>query len=449
VLDQLRSGVPGDRFRKLRRRTAHRKDRRIQGSSSNYDFNMSLRCRSCQSTELEIVVDLGTAPPSNAYLRESELQEPELYYPLVVRVCKECWLVQADSFHKSDQIFDENYAYFSSFSDTWIEHSRVFANRMKDELKLTKDSKVVEVASNDGYLLQFFHQQGIPSMGIEPTLSTAAVARSKGLEVVTEFFGVDLARKMSKQGISADLMISNNVLGHVPDINDFVGGYSILLTDNGLAAFEFPHVVNLVDQNQFDTIYHEHFSYLSLTVVTDIFKRNGLDVVDVEEISTHGGSLRVFASPTGRHGRTISSRVTNLLETEASRGIRSVGYYQHFGGRVLKAKNDFLEFLLDAKSDQKKVMAYGAAAKGNTFLNFAGVRSDLIACVADRNPAKVGKFLPGSRIPIVSFSNLMSERPDYVVILPWNIRSEVASQLEQIRSWGGKFVVAIPSLEVF
>lgn len=410
---------------------------------------MNQWCRSCQSTELEIVVDLGTAPPSNAYLRESELEKPELYYPLVVRVCTKCWLVQADTFHKSDQIFDENYAYFSSFSDTWIEHSRTFAHRMTDELNLTKDSMVVEVASNDGYLLQFFQQQGVPCIGIEPTLSTAAVARSKGLEVVTEFFGVELARKMSKQGIAANLMVSNNVLGHVPDINDFVGGYSVLLADDGVATFEFPHVMNLIDLNQFDTIYHEHFSYLSLTVVHDIFKRNGLDVVDVEEISTHGGSLRVFASPSGRHGRAISSRVADLLEVEADRGIRSVDYYQHFGGRVLKAKNAFLEFLLAAKSDQKTVMAYGAAAKGNTFLNFSGVRSDLLACVADKNPAKVGKFLPGSRIPIVSSSNLMKQRPDYVVILPWNIRAEVATQLEQIRSWGGKFVVAIPSLEVF
>jgi SAM-dependent methyltransferase len=395
------------------------------------------------------VADLGTAPPSNAYLRESELEKPELFCPLVVRVCKECWLVQADSFHKSDQIFDENYAYFSSFSDTWIEHSRVFTDRMKDELSLTKDSLVIEVASNDGYLLQFFAQQGIPCIGVEPTLSTAAVARSKGLDVITEFFGVDLAKKMSKRGIAANLMISNNVLGHVPDINDFVGGYSILLAEDGVATFEFPHVVNLVDLNQFDTIYHEHFSYLSLTVVADIFGRNGLDVFDVEELSTHGGSLRVFATPTGRSNRAVTSRVTALLELEANRGIRSVDYYQNFGGRVLETKDEFLTFLLNARSRYKKVMAYGAAAKGNTFLNFAGIRSDLLACVADKNPAKVGKFLPGSRIPIVSVSQLMSQRPDYVVILPWNIRIEVAAQLEQIRAWGGKFVVAIPSLEVF
>jgi 2-polyprenyl-3-methyl-5-hydroxy-6-metoxy-1,4-benzoquinol methylase len=358
-------------------------------------------------------------------------------------------LVQADTFHESDQIFDENYAYFSSFSETWIEHAQVFAERMRIELNLTHESTVVEIASNDGYLLQFFAESGIPCLGIEPTLSTAAVARSKGLEVITEFFGKDLAGKMLKQGITADLVVSNNVLGHVPEIRDFVAGYELILKDNGVATFEFPHVVNLVEQNQFDTIYHEHFSYLSLTVVNEIFSDNGLDVFDVEEIATHGGSLRVFATPSGRNSRTRSEQVVKLLESESSQGIRSVDYYQSFGERALAAKNAFLSFLLEAKRDDKKVWAYGAAAKGNTFLNFAGIRSDLIEGVADKNPAKVGKFLPGSRIPVVSLSKLKSQKPDYVVILPWNIRDEVSNQLSEIRGWGGAFVVAIPVLEVF
>jgi len=396
-----------------------------------------------------MLIDLGTAPPSNAYIKDSQLEQPELFYPLIVRVCKLCWLVQADTFHKSDQIFDENYAYFSSFSETWIEHSRVFAERMRIELNLTHKSMVVEIASNDGYLLQFFAESGIPCLGIEPTLSTAAVARSKGLEVMTEFFGKDLAGKMLKQGITADLIISNNVLGHVPEIRDFVAGYDLILKDNGVATFEFPHVVNLVEQNQFDTIYHEHFSYLSLTVVNEIFSDNGLDVFDVEEIATHGGSLRVFATPSGRNSRTRSDRVVKMLESESSRGIRSVDYYQSFGERALAAKNAFLSFLLEARRDSKRVWAYGAAAKGNTFLNFAGIRSDLIEGVADKNPAKVGKFLPGSRIPVVSLSTLRSQKPDYVVILPWNIRDEVTNQLSEIRGWGGAFVVAIPALEVF
>jgi SAM-dependent methyltransferase len=406
------------------------------------------KCRACSSSDLHVVVDLGTAPPSNAYLRKAELASPELVYPLVMRVCGDCWLVQADAFHQSNQIFDANYAYFSSFSSTWMDHSRRFAEDMRKFLDLESTSLVLEVACNDGYLLQYFAEFGVPTLGIEPTLSTASVARSKGVEVVTEFFGLELARELHDRGVKADLIVSNNVLGHVPDVNDFLSGYSMLLKDEGLAVFEFPHLVNLIEQCQFDTIYHEHFSYLSLSVVRDLFSRHGLEIVDVERLKTHGGSLRVFAAPSGRHKRNPEPRVGEVLAQEIALGTKTLRYYTGFGEAVARVKNQFLRFLLGANADGRVVTAYGAAAKGNTFLNYAGVRSDLIRCVADRNPAKVGKFLPGSRIPVVSLEAMMAERPDFVVVLPWNLRDELVAELESIRSWGGQLVFAIPTLDI-
>lgn len=405
-------------------------------------------CRACRSSKLRVVVDLGTAPPSNAYLRKAELAGPESFFPLVMRVCTNCWLVQADAFHHSSEIFDANYAYFSSFSSTWMDHSRRFAEEMRSSLDLDSASLVLEVACNDGYLLQYFASFGVPTLGIEPTLSTASVARSKGIEVITEFFGLELASELLERAVKADLIVSNNVLGHVPDLNDFLAGYSMLLKDDGLAVFEFPHLVNLIEQCQFDTIYHEHFSYLSLSVVQNLFSQHGLDIVDVQRLHTHGGSLRVFAAPAGRHKRNPKPTVDEILEQELKLGVTGVEYYEGFGHAVTRVKNDFLRFLIEANADGRVVAAYGAAAKGNTFLNYAGVRADLIRCVADKNPAKVGKFLPGSRIPVVSLDELLADRPDFIVVLPWNLRDELVTELAEIRTWGGNLVFAIPTLEV-
>lgn len=407
-----------------------------------------MKCRHCH-TELTLpLVDLGSAPPSNAYLTQATLHAPEKYYPLRVLVCTGCWLVQTEDYAGADELFCADYAYFSSFSTTWLKHAEKYVEDMAQRFALNANSHVVEVAANDGYLLQFAKARGIPCLGIEPTTSTAEVARAKGLEIVEEFFGVALAEKLVAQGRQADLTAANNVLAHVPDINDFVSGFATLLKPAGVATFEFPHLLNLIEHNQFDTIYHEHYSYLSLIAVKRIFEHNGLSVFDVEELPTHGGSLRVYAQRKDTGERQQSQAVANLLERESAAGMSSEAFYAGFQAKANKVKNDLLVFLIDAQRSGKLVVGYGAAAKGNTLLNYAGVRPDLLSLVVDRNPAKQDKFLPGCRIPIVAEERLKETRPDYVVILPWNLRAEVMEQLAYIREWGGQFVTAVPYLVV-
>ena len=405
-----------------------------------------MKCRHCAAELSFQLIDLGSAPPSNAYLTAISLRRPEKWFPLKVLVCQECWLVQAESYSRASELFNDEYAYFSSFSDAWLAHSRDYVESTIQRFGLGTSSYVIEVASNDGYLLQFVKERGIPCLGIEPTASTANAARQKGIETVERFFGVELASELVAQGRSADLTAANNVLAHVPDINDFVRGFSILLKPHGVATFEFPHLYQLVTDRQFDTIYHEHFSYLSFTTVSEIFASQGLSVFDVEEIGTHGGSLRVFAQRSDTGDRQRTSNVGRLLSLESDAGMRQLNFYEGFERDAEKAKARFLEVLVTAKLDGKKVAAYGAAAKGNTFLNYAGVKSDLLSFVVDRNPAKQGKWMPGSRIPIVDESKLRSEKPDIIVILPWNIKNEVRAQLNYVREWGGRFLVVQPQV---
>ncbi len=407
-----------------------------------------MRCRHC-NTELTLpLIDLGAAPPSNAYLTEQTLHAPEKHFPLRVLVCTECWLAQTEDYAGADELFSADYAYFSSFSTTWLKHAEQYVADMVQRFSLNANSHIVEVAANDGYLLQHAKAQGIPCLGIEPTNSTAEAARAKGIEIVEAFFGVQLAERLVALGKQADLTTANNVLAHVPDINDFVRGFALLLKPAGVATFEFPHLLRLVTENQFDTIYHEHYSYLSLTVVKRIFERNGLNVFDAEELYTHGGSLRVYAQRSDSGKCEQSPNVAALLAREAAAGMNDEAFYAGFQAKADQVKNDFLAFLIGAKCAGKIVAGYGAAAKGNTLLNYAGARPDLLAYVVDRNPAKQDKFLPGCRIPIVAEAHLTQTQPDYVVILPWNLREEVMAQLAYIREWGGQFVVAVPSLKV-
>ncbi len=394
------------------------------------------------------MIDLGVAPPSNAYLSTQQLQQPEKKYPLRVLVCQTCWLAQTEDFAQANELFDADYAYFSSFSSTWLEHAKRYANEMLARFHLSASSHVVEIAANDGYLLQYFKAANIPCTGVEPTASTAAAARAKGIDIVQEFFGVALANTLVAQGKQADLTTANNVLAHVPDINDFVAGFTALLKPTGVATFEFPHLMRLMAENQFDTIYHEHFSYLSLTAVQRIFAANGLTVFDVEEHPTHGGSLRVFAQRTDTGNQPITDRVTQLLRQEDSVGARTEKYYSAFQLRAEKVKNDFVAFLIDAKRHGKSVAAYGAAAKGNTLMNFAAIGSDLIQYVVDKNPAKQGRYMPGSQIPIVEPITLQEHRPDYLIILPWNIANEVKEQNAPLAKLGTRFVTAVPKLEI-
>ena len=407
-----------------------------------------MKCRHCESELTLPLVDLGSAPPSNAYLTRHSLRMPEKWFPLRVLVCDNCWLVQTEDFAQADELFDDDYAYFSSFSDGWLAHAERYVSDMVARFGLTGDSHVIEVAATDGYLLQYVQQTGIPCTGIEPTASTAAAARDKGIAVIERFFGVALADELVAAGQQADLMVANNVLAHVPDINDFTAGFSALLKPNGVATFEFPHLMRLIEGTQFDTIYHEHFSYLSLSAVDRIFKANGLVVFDVQELPTHGGSLRVFAQRADAGEWPHTEAVGEMLRREAERGLTSANGYADFQTRSDAVKDGFLRFLLEARLQGKKVAAYGAAAKGNTLLNYAGVRPDLLPYVVDRNPAKQGKYLPGSRIPIVDEQYLREMRPDHILILPWNLKQEVMQQLDYVRDWDAQFVTAVPELDI-
>ncbi len=407
-----------------------------------------MKCRHC-GHELDVpFIDLGSAPPSNAYLTAAHLRAPEKYYPLRVLVCLNCWLVQTEDYVGAEELFSSDYAYFSSYTNSWLLHAQDYVAKMIERFGLGPQSLVAEIAANDGYLLQYVRARGISCYGVEPAFGVAAAARARGIDIVQDFFGYALASRLAGEGRRADLVVANNVLAHVPDINDFVAGFATLLKPKGVASFEFPHLLNLVEQNQFDTIYHEHYSYLSLTAVNRIFRSNGLAVFDVEEVATHGGSLRVFARHAGSNQPPRSVAVATLLEGEAIGGVTTAEYYAGFQAKADRVKNDFLAFLLDARRADKRVAAYGAAAKGNTLLNYAGVRPDLLSYVADLNPAKQGKFLPGSRIPIVGEDRIRSDRPDWVVILPWNLNQELVQQLAYIRDWGGRFVTAVPKLTV-
>lgn len=408
-----------------------------------------MKCRHCQSPLSLPLIDLGSSPPSNAYLAAAKLHAPEIWYPLRVLVCERCWLPQTEDHAGREQLFDEDYAYFSSFSSSWLAHAERYVASMVERFGLGKANTVVEVAANDGYLLQYVQSRGISCYGIEPTASTAAAARDKGIEILQEFFGVALAARLVSQGRQADLMVANNVLAHVPDINDFVGGFARLLKADGVATFEFPHLLRLIAENQFDTIYHEHYSYLSLTAVNHVFAANGLTVFDVEPLPTHGGSLRVFAARTDGTPRPATANLHALLAIEKAAGVAEAGFYAGFQARADRVKNDLLAFLIEAKRQGRRVGAYGAAAKGNTLLNYAGVRPDLLPWVVDRNPAKQGKFLPGSRIPIVDEAMLREQKPDVLLLLPWNLRDELQTQLGYIREWGGTFLVAVPELREF
>jgi len=408
-----------------------------------------MKCRSCGAVVTENFVDLHNAPPSNSYLTKSQRNEPETYYPLSVFVCTQCWLVQIDEYKKSDEIFSSDYAYFSSFSSSWLAHAKRYSDLITDKLNLNTNSLVVEIASNDGYLLKNFVEKRIPCYGIEPTSGTAAAARKIGVETEELFFSRETADKLLQRSGKADLIIGNNVLAHVPDINSFVAGLRVLLKDDGTVTMEFPHLLNLIEQNQFDTIYHEHFSYLSLIAVIHVFEQNSLEIYDVEELPTHGGSLRIYAKQQENCAITISKNVSLLLQKENSFGLTDVNSYRNFPIQVEKLKVDFLSFLLEQKRTNKKVAAYGAAAKGNTLLNFCGVKSDLIEYVVDASPYKKNLYLPGSHIPIVDVSQIKETDPDFILIFPWNIADEIVQQLEFVRNWNCKFVTVIPQIRVW
>ena len=404
-------------------------------------------CRFCGASLKLSFCDLGVSPLSNAFLREAECQAPEVFYPLHARVCQNCFLVQLPALATPESIFIE-YAYFSSYSSTWLEHCRQYAGQAISRFQLGAESLVIEAASNDGYLLQYFHERGIPVLGIEPAQNVAEAAKAKGIDTVTRFFGRALANELAEQGRRADLLVANNVLAHVPDINDFVGGIALALKPGGTATLEFPHLLRLIEECQFDTIYHEHFSYFSLTTALDIFRAHGLHIFDVEELPTHGGSLRIYATAERPGTPRQSDSVSRLLARELAAGMRRPETYTGFGAQVIAAKWNLLLFLLDAKRRQKSVAAYGAAAKGNTLLNYCGVRSDVIEYVVDRNPYKQGRYLPGSRIPIYGPDRVFETKPDYLVMLAWNLAPEIMDQMSGIRTWGGRFVKPVPHPEI-
>jgi hypothetical protein len=406
-----------------------------------------MKCRHCAYELVSTFIDLGFAPPSNFYLSSEDLIRLEKYYPLVVRICTNCWLAQTLDFTTADQLFSSNYSYFSSTSLGWLDHARNYCNQIIQRLQLSQDSYVVEIASNDGYLLKNFRSMGIPCLGIEPTSGTAAVAEELGIPVLQEFFGETLAKNLADNNQQADLLIGNNVYAHVPDINDFTFGLKALLKPGGVITLEFPHLMQLIENTQFDTIYHEHFSYLSLYTVQRIFSHAGLRVWDVEQIPTHGGSLRVY----GCHAddpRINTGAVENLLKYEIEKGLHSLETYTSFQASANKVKDDLLLFLIEQKNKGKVVAAYGAAAKGNTLLNYAGVKTDLIAFVCDAAESKQNKFMPGSHIPILEPDYLDKTYVDFLLILPWNISSEIMQKYSHLKMRGTKFVTAIPKIEI-
>jgi SAM-dependent methyltransferase len=383
-------------------------------------------------------------------LETTQLNEPEIYYPLKIYVCNDCFLVQVDEIKKASEIFDNKYTYFSSYSSSWLAHAKDYVDMMMDRFGFSGESHVIEIASNDGYLLQYFREYNVPVLGVDPAANTAAVAEQKGIRTMVEFFGSEFAQQqLVKKELKGDLIIGNNVLAHVPDINDFVKGLKIALKEDGIVTMEFPHLLRLVEHCQFDTIYHEHFSYFSFTAVKKIFELQALEMFDVEEISTHGGSLRIFAKHVADRTKDVSSNVDNLLKKEEKAGILTLEYYLNFQERVDEIKYNVWNFLIRQKKEGKKIIGYGAAAKGNTLLNYCGIKgTDLISFVVDASPHKQNKFLPGSRIPVLGLDSIKKHKPDYVIILPWNLSKEIREQLQFIRDWGGKFVVFIPEITI-
>lgn len=406
-------------------------------------------CRFCKTELHHLFIDLVNSPASNSFLSEEELNKPETFYPLKVYTCDNCFLVQIDEYKQSGDIFNNEYVYFSSYSSSWLKHAEKYTNMMVERFGYNEKSQIIEIASNDGYLLQSFKQKNIPVLGIEPTENTAKAAKDKGIESINDFFGTALAKSLSTKNIKADLLLGNNVLAHVPDILDFVGGMKIALKDNGVITMEFPHLMQLVDNNQFDTIYHEHFSYLSFHTVSRIFESQGLVMFDVEEISTHGGSLRIFAKRLEDNSKEISPNVAALLAKEKEKGMTNLSWYSNFTQKALKVKLDLLAFLIKQKNEKKKVAAYGAAAKGNTLLNYCGIKNDLVDYVVDANPNKQNKFLPASHIPVKSETFLKQDKPDFILILPWNLKEEIIEQLKYAKEWDAKFVIPIPELQIF
>ena len=403
-------------------------------------------CRLCGADLTQTFVDLGMSPLCESYVPAERLDGPETFYPLHVRLCTSCLLVQIPAYVSGEEIFSD-YAYFSSYSDSWVAHAKRYAQSMVERLGLSAGSLVTEVASNDGYLLQHFLAEGIPVLGVEPAANVAEAARARGIPTVVEFLGPETGREIAERHGRADLVAGNNVFAHVPDIKGFAAGLRALVKDTGLVTLEFPHLLRLIERRQYDTIYHEHFSYLSLLTSTRALATAGLRVVDVDELDTHGGSLRVYAQPEAAAGEP-APRVKAVLDEEESAGLHTVAGHQGFAGEVLKIKSDLLEFLLTAAGEGKSVAGYGAPGKGNTLLNHCGIRSDLLQYTVDRSPVKQGKFLPGTHIPIYAPERLAETRPDYILVLPWNLRDEITRQLDYVRSWGGRLVFPIPALEV-
>ena len=408
-------------------------------------------CRFCAAPLSHVQCDLGMSPLANSYVKFEDARNAEKFYPLKVWVCDQCFLSQLEEFESPDAIFSD-YLYFSSFSTSWVEHARRYCEMMVERFHFNANSQIIEIASNDGYLLQHFKARGIPVLGIEPAANVAKVAwEKKQIPSVVKFFGVKTAKELLDEGKSADLLLGNNVLAHVPDINDFVGGLKIALKPAGIITFEFPHLLQLIEHNQFDTVYHEHFSYFSFLAVERIFARHGLTLFDVEEVPTHGGSLRIFARHFENCAAVASTteRVAQMKEKEAHFGLPKMETYTAFGEKVKATKRNLLRFLIEAKDAGKNVVAYGAAAKGVTLMNYCGMRDDLVDYVVDKSPYKQNHFMPGVRIPIHAPEKIFETKPDYVMILPWNLKKEISEEMEGIRQWGGRFVVPIPRVEVF
>ncbi len=407
------------------------------------------KCRFCANELKYSVVNLGMSPLCQKHVKPENANDMEKFYPLHAYVCDECWLMQLEEFATPDEIFADDYAYFSSYSDSWLKHARKYTDLMVERFGLNAESQVVEIASNDGYLLQWFVEKNIPVLGVEPAANVAEVAREKGIRTEVRFFGTETAKSLAGQYGKADLLLGNNVLAHVPDINDFVGGMKAMLAEGGVITMEFPHLQRLIEENQFDTIYHEHFSYLSFVAVNRIFAHHGITLFDVEELPTHGGSLRIYGRHTEDTSKPVTDRAKELLQRELDLGFETLEYYAAFEEKVKETKRKLLSFLIEAKRAGKTVVGYGAPGKGNTLLNYCGIRTDFLDYTVDRSPHKQGNFLPGTHIPIYAPEKIRETKPDYVLILPWNLKKEISRQMAYISEWGGKFVIPIPETLVF
>jgi len=410
--------------------------------------NDAYACRFCGSELHQIFVDLGMSPLANSYLTMADLQKMEPHYPLCIYICDRCYLAQLPVFETPEGIFTD-YAYFSSYSDSWLRHAKAYTDLMIERFGYNQSNFVIELASNDGYLLQYFKEKSIPVLGIEPAKNVALAANEAGIPTLVKFFGTDTARELASENKYADLIVGNNVLAHVPGLNDFVNGMKIVLKKQGVITMEFPHLMRLVAENQFDTMYHEHFSYFSFTTVEKVFASHGLTLFDVEELPTHGGSLRIYARHSDDETKPVGKRVAELKSREDAAGMTKMEYYLSFGEKVKETKRKILEFLIKAKAKGKSIAGYGAPAKGNTLLNYCGVRTDFIDYTLDRSPHKQGQYLPGTHIPIYHPDKVREDKPDYLVILPWNLKEEIMEQMSYIREWGGKFVTLIPKPEMF